>query len=305
MRETPASRSPRRQTGTDGSYSIGNLPKGSYKLRFQGAGFSELWFPSSLVPDNAKAIDLQPSQKRDRPRRSSRRYPWKVDRQDLRRRRRRERLALPAGQLVECGGGDGHDRQRAHQSGHAEHDARTVHVARHHRPRCARGEHVGCGRRRVRARQGAIAERVRPGDPEGRVRDRDPAREPLGRRGAHRHRSALAQGRRPDPGQGLRRERRARRRDDHGNRRQVHRGDVESHARRRGFVHAAQPADPGDDHGAREQSQLRDAEPHADAVERTATDRCRRHPERWRGIDQWHGEPVEQRQARWWRGRCR
>src|SRR4051794_25043590 len=49
-------------TGTDGSYSIGNLPKGSYKLRFQGAGFSELWFPSSLVPDNAKAIDLQPSQ---------------------------------------------------------------------------------------------------------------------------------------------------------------------------------------------------------------------------------------------------
>ncbi|MEY2420305.1 MAG: hypothetical protein QOI95_372 [Acidimicrobiaceae bacterium] len=49
-------------TGADGSYVINGLPKGSYKLRFQGAGFSELWYPQSLVPDNAKAVELQPGQ---------------------------------------------------------------------------------------------------------------------------------------------------------------------------------------------------------------------------------------------------
>ncbi|MEY2404142.1 MAG: hypothetical protein QOD38_1693, partial [Acidimicrobiaceae bacterium] len=49
-------------TGADGAYVINGLPKGSYKLRFQGAGFSELWYPQSLVPDNAKAVDLQAGQ---------------------------------------------------------------------------------------------------------------------------------------------------------------------------------------------------------------------------------------------------
>jgi hypothetical protein len=49
-------------TAADGSYVVSGLPKGSYKLRFQGAGFSELWYPQSLIPDNAKAVDLQPGQ---------------------------------------------------------------------------------------------------------------------------------------------------------------------------------------------------------------------------------------------------
>ncbi|MDQ1395092.1 MAG: hypothetical protein QOG64_351 [Acidimicrobiaceae bacterium] len=49
-------------TDAGGGYTVGGLAAGTYKLRFRGAGFSELWFPQSLTPDNAKAIELTQGQ---------------------------------------------------------------------------------------------------------------------------------------------------------------------------------------------------------------------------------------------------
>lgn len=49
-------------TADDGTYTVGGLGEGSYKLRFQGAGFNELWYPQSLTADNAKAVELQAGQ---------------------------------------------------------------------------------------------------------------------------------------------------------------------------------------------------------------------------------------------------
>ncbi|HEY2812238.1 MAG TPA: carboxypeptidase-like regulatory domain-containing protein [Acidimicrobiales bacterium] len=43
-------------TATDGSYTLKGLPAGSYKLRFSGAGFTQIWYPSALTPDNAKEV---------------------------------------------------------------------------------------------------------------------------------------------------------------------------------------------------------------------------------------------------------
>jgi hypothetical protein len=41
-----------------GSYQVPGLDAGTYKVRFRGAGFTELWYPDSLTPDNAKAVTL-------------------------------------------------------------------------------------------------------------------------------------------------------------------------------------------------------------------------------------------------------
>jgi hypothetical protein len=46
-----------------GTYQVGGLGPGTYKLRYRGAGFTELWYPDSLTADNAKAVTLEgPSQ---------------------------------------------------------------------------------------------------------------------------------------------------------------------------------------------------------------------------------------------------
>jgi hypothetical protein len=51
-------------TATDaaGGYKMPSLNAGTYKLRFRGAGFSELWYPQSLTPDNAKPVEVQQGQ---------------------------------------------------------------------------------------------------------------------------------------------------------------------------------------------------------------------------------------------------
>lgn len=48
--------------GDDGGFRLSGLTQGSYKLRFRGAGFAELWYPQSLTADDAKTIDLQAGQ---------------------------------------------------------------------------------------------------------------------------------------------------------------------------------------------------------------------------------------------------
>lgn len=45
-------------TGDDGSFQVSKLPAGEYKLRFRGAGFSEVWYPSSPSPEDAAAVEL-------------------------------------------------------------------------------------------------------------------------------------------------------------------------------------------------------------------------------------------------------
>ena len=46
-------------TAADGAYTLKNLSVGDYKLRFQGAGFTDLWYPSSITADNAKAVAVK------------------------------------------------------------------------------------------------------------------------------------------------------------------------------------------------------------------------------------------------------
>jgi hypothetical protein len=49
-------------TGRDGTYHLGTLGSGDYKLRFRGAGFSDLWYPSSITPADATPVTLQTGQ---------------------------------------------------------------------------------------------------------------------------------------------------------------------------------------------------------------------------------------------------
>lgn len=49
-------------TGRDGSYHLGSLGSGDYKLRFRGAGFTDLWYPSALTPADASPVTLQTGQ---------------------------------------------------------------------------------------------------------------------------------------------------------------------------------------------------------------------------------------------------
>jgi hypothetical protein len=45
-------------TGPNGGYQFANLALGSYKVQFEGAGFTQLWYPSSLSPDDATVVNV-------------------------------------------------------------------------------------------------------------------------------------------------------------------------------------------------------------------------------------------------------
>ena len=49
-------------TADDGSWSIGNLPAGPYKLRARGAGLAEIWYENALTGSDAKEITLNVGQ---------------------------------------------------------------------------------------------------------------------------------------------------------------------------------------------------------------------------------------------------
>jgi hypothetical protein len=49
-------------TGPDGGYHFSGITAGSYKLQFQGAGFTQLWYPQSLTPDAATPVTVPPNQ---------------------------------------------------------------------------------------------------------------------------------------------------------------------------------------------------------------------------------------------------
>ncbi|MET3804460.1 5-hydroxyisourate hydrolase-like protein (transthyretin family) [Nakamurella sp. UYEF19] len=50
-------------TNDKGAWTIPSLPQGTYKLRFRGAGFAEIWYPGALTGADAKPIELQTGQK--------------------------------------------------------------------------------------------------------------------------------------------------------------------------------------------------------------------------------------------------
>ncbi|MEP7763343.1 carboxypeptidase-like regulatory domain-containing protein [Sanguibacter sp. 25GB23B1] len=45
-------------TGADGTFAIGSLPAGSYKIRLLGSGFAEVWYPSAVADADAEIVDL-------------------------------------------------------------------------------------------------------------------------------------------------------------------------------------------------------------------------------------------------------
>jgi hypothetical protein len=49
-------------TTKDGSYTLPSLAAGSYKLSFNGAGFSQIWFPASLTDAAAQPVTVQTGQ---------------------------------------------------------------------------------------------------------------------------------------------------------------------------------------------------------------------------------------------------
>jgi 5-hydroxyisourate hydrolase-like protein (transthyretin family) len=49
-------------TGADGAYTLAGLAAGDYKVRFRGAGFTELWFPDALDDSGAKEVHVQAGQ---------------------------------------------------------------------------------------------------------------------------------------------------------------------------------------------------------------------------------------------------
>lgn len=49
-------------TSSTGQYKFQNLVSGSYKILFDGAGFTELWYPTALTAENATAVNLQAAQ---------------------------------------------------------------------------------------------------------------------------------------------------------------------------------------------------------------------------------------------------
>jgi hypothetical protein len=49
-------------TGASGGYTFADLVAGDYKVRFRGAGFTELWYPESLTVDNATPVTLATGQ---------------------------------------------------------------------------------------------------------------------------------------------------------------------------------------------------------------------------------------------------
>ncbi|MDQ1741015.1 MAG: hypothetical protein QOE53_2667, partial [Pseudonocardiales bacterium] len=51
-------------TNPTGAFTLPNLPEGSYKLRFRGAGFVQLWYPGAATDADASTIAIQPGQAR-------------------------------------------------------------------------------------------------------------------------------------------------------------------------------------------------------------------------------------------------
>ena len=51
-------------TNSAGAFTLPNLPEGSYKLRFRGAGFVQLWYPGAATDADASTIAIQPGQAR-------------------------------------------------------------------------------------------------------------------------------------------------------------------------------------------------------------------------------------------------
>lgn len=49
-------------TGSDGTYHVGSLGSGDYKLRFRGADITDLWYPAALTPADASPVTLQTGQ---------------------------------------------------------------------------------------------------------------------------------------------------------------------------------------------------------------------------------------------------
>lgn len=49
-------------TDRNGTYHLGSLGSGDYKLRFRGAGFTDLWYPAALTPADASPVTLQTGQ---------------------------------------------------------------------------------------------------------------------------------------------------------------------------------------------------------------------------------------------------
>jgi hypothetical protein len=48
-------------TSKNGTYSIGQLAAGEYKLTFRGAGFSQLWYPQAIDAADASTVTLEPN----------------------------------------------------------------------------------------------------------------------------------------------------------------------------------------------------------------------------------------------------
>jgi 5-hydroxyisourate hydrolase-like protein (transthyretin family) len=49
-------------TQSNGTYHLGSLASGDYKLRFRGAGFTDVWYPASLTPADATPVTVQTGQ---------------------------------------------------------------------------------------------------------------------------------------------------------------------------------------------------------------------------------------------------
>jgi len=49
-------------TNSAGTFRLPNLPEGSYKLRFRGAGFVQLWYPGAATDADASTVTISPGQ---------------------------------------------------------------------------------------------------------------------------------------------------------------------------------------------------------------------------------------------------
>lgn len=49
-------------TDRNGAYHLPSLASGNYKLKFQGAGFTDVWYPAALTPADATAVTVQTGQ---------------------------------------------------------------------------------------------------------------------------------------------------------------------------------------------------------------------------------------------------
>ncbi|MCL3861864.1 carboxypeptidase-like regulatory domain-containing protein [Actinotalea sp. K2] len=49
-------------TDEDGSFGLGSLPAGTYKLRFRAAGFDEVWYPAAATDADAEAVEVSAGQ---------------------------------------------------------------------------------------------------------------------------------------------------------------------------------------------------------------------------------------------------